>query len=115
MRMDPIGREETLVGTVTHRSEISLESRFGIGSDSIRARLIGNIFGGLTIVQITVLVDEIAVDPDALDLMSYTFWCDPELVPEELSEKDVASATITPRDIASAGVRWVASEVKLLV
>ena len=41
MRMDPIGREETLIGTVTHRSEVSLESRFGIARDSIGARLVG--------------------------------------------------------------------------
>ena len=40
MRMDPIGREETLVGTVTHGSEVSLESRFGIESDTIGARII---------------------------------------------------------------------------
>lgn len=63
MRMDPIGREETLVGTVTHGSEVSLESRFGIESDTIGARIIGNLLGGLTAVQITILVDELAVDP----------------------------------------------------
>ena len=69
----------------------------------------------LDTVQITILVDEIAVDADALDLMSYTFWCSPELVLESLSEADIVSATIMPRDIAGVGVRWVASMVKWLV
>ena len=114
MRMDPIGREETLIGTVTHRSQVSLESRFGIARDSIGARLVGGVLGGLDTVQITILVDEIAVDADALDLMSYTVWCRPELVPEALSEADIVSATIMPRDIAGVGVRWVASMVKWL-
>ena len=115
MRMDPIGREETLVGTVTHRSEVFLESRFGLESDSIGARLIGGILGGLTAVQITILVDEIAVDPDALDLMSYTFWCNPALVPEDLSEKDVICVTIVPSDMHGVGVKWVASSVELML
>ena len=114
MRMDPIGREETLIGTVTHRSEVSLESRFGIARDSIGARLVGAILGGMDTVQITILVDELAVDADALDLMSYTVWCRPELVPETLSEADIVSATFMPRDIAGVGVRWVASMMKWL-
>ena len=65
--------------------------------------------------QITMLVDEIAVDPDALDLMGYTFWCSPAHVPEDLLEKDVVSATIVPSDIAGVGVKWVASKVELML
>lgn len=115
VRIDPLGGEETHIGLVTHLSEVSLESRFIIASESIGARLIAGMLGGLTAVQITILVDEIASDPDALDLMSYTFWSNPKLVPKGLSESDVISVTFAPADLAAAGRRWVASGVELLI
>ena len=81
----------------------------------IGARLIAARLGGLTAAQITILVDEIAIDQDALDLMSYTFWCNPSLVPDDLSVRDVISVTLAPAELAAAGLRWVASAVDLLL
>lgn len=40
MRVDPMGGEETHIGTATHLGNVSLERRFGIASDSIGAQLI---------------------------------------------------------------------------
>ena len=114
MRVDPIGGEETHIGTVSHIGEVSLESRYSVESDSIGARLISSTLGGLTVMQITILVDEFASDPDALDFMSYTFWCDPGLVPEILSTGDVVSATFAPAQMAGVGLRWVASSLEKL-
>ena len=114
MRVDAIGGEETHIGTVSHIGEVSLESRYGIESDSIGARLISSTLGGLTVAQITILVDEFASDPDALDFMSYTFWCDPGLVPERLSTGDIVSATFSPGQMAGVGLKWVASSLEKL-
>ena len=111
MRVDPIGGEETHIGTVSHIGEVSLESKHGVESDSIGARLVSSTLGGLTAMQITILVDEFASDPDALDFMSYTFWCDSKLVPERLSVRDIVSVTFAPAQMAGVGLKWVASSV----
>lgn len=67
MRVDPMGGEEAHIGTVTHLGRVSLERRFGIASDSMGARMIYDFLGSSDISQITILVDELAVDPDAED------------------------------------------------
>ena len=67
------------------RSEVSLESRDSVSrATPLGHALSGNLLGGLTAVQITILVDELAVDPDAarrhgVDLMSYTREQEPEV------------------------------------
>ena len=115
MRVDPMGGEETHIGTVTHLGKVSLEKRFGIASDSIGARMIYDFLNSSDIAQVTILVDELAVDPDAEDLMSYTFWCSAERLPKSLAESDLISATMSPVDFMGVGITWVASAVEWLL
>ena len=115
MRVDPMGREETHIGTVTHLGKVSLGKRFGIASDSIGARIVYDFLSSSDIAQVTILVDELAVDPDAEDLMSYTFWCSAESLPESLAVNDVISATMSPVDFMGVGLTWVARAVEWLL
>lgn len=115
MRVDPMGGSEAHIGTVTHLGRVSLEKRFGIASDSIGTRMIYDFLGSSDIAQITILVDELAVDPDAEDLMSYTFWCGAERLPESLAENDLIIATMSPVDLMGVGMTWVASTVEWLL
>ncbi len=117
MRIDPYseGTKETVIGVVTHKSEISLENRYGIDPNSIGARIIRRRLGGLTVTQITVHVDEIADDPDAEDLLSYTFWCNAKLLRNPLSEGIIVVATLTPEEIIGIGVRWLANSIEILI
>ena len=115
MRIDPMGGAETHIGVITHASEVDIGERFSLSPDSIAARAIAGIFAGLNVAQITLLVDEFATDPDAEDLLSYTFWINPKLLPAALSAGDVVGVAIRPRDIMGVGMRWVASSLELLV
>ena len=115
MRVDPMGGEETHIGAVTHMGMVSLEKRFGIASDSIGARMIYDVLNSSDIAQVTVLVDELAVDPDAEDLMSYTFWCSAGRLPESLAENDLISVTMSPVDFMVVGTTWVANAVEWLL
>ena len=108
------GKSETHTGVVTHTSEISLESKFGIAPDSVGARAISRKLGGLRVTQITIQVDEIAADAE--DYLSYTFWCKPGLVPKTLARHSVISATIAPTDIMGIpDTRWVAGSLEVLL
>ncbi|MDE2686434.1 MAG: hypothetical protein OXI16_02895 [Chloroflexota bacterium] len=115
MRVDPMGGEETHIGTVTHIGIISLEKRFGMASDSLGARMIYDVLNSSEITQVTILVDELAVDPDADDLMSYTFWCSVDNLPESLGANDLISATMSPVDFMGVGMTWIASAVEWLL
>ena len=115
MRVDPMGGEEAHIGTVTHLGRISLEKRFGIVSDSMGARMIYDVLGSSDIAQVTILVDEFALDPDAEDLLSYTFWCSVGSLPESLAENDLIAATMSPVDFMGVGMTWVASAVEWLL
>lgn len=112
MRIEPIGGAETHIGVITHASEVDVVERFSISPDSIGARAVMDVLACLNVAQITLLVDEFATDPDAEDLLSYTFWCNPELLPGAAGVGDVVSVSMRPREIMGVGVRWVAGAVE---
>lgn len=113
MAMGPYtgGKRETLLGIVTHASIVSIEDRFDISSGSLAARQVSKALGGLSVWQITIHVDEIASDPDAEDILSYTFWCNPEHLPNSLSAGNIVEATIKPTKLMGICTKWVASAI----
>lgn len=114
MPMEPMGKANP-IGRVTHvLRKVSLKKRHGVKPNTIGAETISKILGGLTVTQITILVDEIDIDPAAEDLLSYTFWCKPPLVPKSLSTNDVVEVAIKPIEIWSIGRRWVATSLDVL-
>ena len=116
MRILPMGMggAETHIGVITHVSEVDIVERHSISPDSVAARAVADILGCLKVAQITLLVDEFATDPAAEDLLSYTFWCNPSLLPAAPSVGNVVSVSIQTRDMMGVGMRWVAISVELL-
>lgn len=115
IRIDPIGNGETHIGAVTHVSAVLLENRFSVVPNSLGAQQLNKILGGLEVTQVTIQVDEIATDPDAEDLMSYTFWCNSNLVPPLLAVGNVVSTDIKPTELVGIGLRWVAGSLKIML
>ena len=114
MRMDPLGnRAESLDGVVHDVVQLRLGEKFGIEPGTVGAQIVGSLFPGMNAVQITVLVDEIAVDPDAVDFLSYTVWCESTKVTESLSKGHTVSLTATPIDILGIERRWFSREVEV--
>ena len=105
------GSRDRVIGDVADVHTFYLPERLGLGEDSVLARNLGRTFPGLQATQITILVDDILNDPDAVDVMSYTVWCPTELVPQDLSRRQSISVTITSLEILSLGHKWVVEDI----
>ena len=115
MKIEPVGSEATeIVGIVRERSTPDLEKRYRLPSNSVGFQHLSKIIGDADPLQLTVTVDELATDPSAIDLMSYSF-----LIPRQLAGKDVGrnvviSAVLVPVE-ALSGIRiWLARELQRL-
>lgn len=114
MRIEPMGRPEKHIGVVAQVGAVSLTGRHGVASDSLGARQAAEILGGLTVTQLTIHVDEIAIDPDAEDILSYTIWLNSQGLPKSLAEGAIVSVAIRPITIFGIGDRWVADELDVI-
>ncbi len=112
MRIDPIGnKRDSLDGVVHDIVQLRLDEKFGINSCTLGGQEISKLFPNLKATQITVLVDEIATDPDAVDFLSYTVWCKPTKTTESLSKGHIVSLTVTPKEIWGIGRKWLGNHV----
>ena len=115
MRIDPIGTEpETLTGRVVEVHRMDLTRRLGIERRSLGANLVENRFPDLKAIQITVLVDDLDIDPDAEDLLSYTFWCKVSPLSESVKKDDIAHTVVTPVKILGIETLWLAESVEIV-
>ena len=64
----------TILGVVDSVTTFSALERLGIGSGILAAEQIVRKFSGEKVTQVTVRVDDLDVDPQALDYKGYTFW-----------------------------------------
>ena len=105
---------EVLVGRVTNTHHVPLDRRSALKEGSFGLRMIAEHFPRLDAVQLTVLVDDIDIDPDAEDLFSYTFLCPVSEAAESVEENDIVKVEIRPLDLPGLGRRWVATSLELL-
>ncbi len=116
MRIDPIGdRSDHLCGVVHDIVQLPLDEKFGIELDTLGGQTLSKRFPDLKVAQLTILVDEIATDPDAIDFLSYTIWCNPTAAVETLSKRHIVSLTVTPTEIWGIGRRWLGSNIERLL
>ena len=100
MRIDPLGaKPEIMVGRVVAVRKVELADRLGLQAGSVIAKGVDKHFPGLRAVQITLLVDEIDIDPDAEDLLSYSFWCRMSSVAESVAPHDIIRVELEPVDL----------------
>lgn len=115
MRMEPLGSmSEVLVGRVTNTHHVPLDRKSGLKEGSFGLRMIAEHFPRLDAVQLTILVDDIDIDPDAEDLFSYTFLCHISEAAELVEENSIVKADIRPLYLPGLGRRWVATSLELL-
>lgn len=114
MRIEPMGRADEHIGIVAQVGAVSITDRRGVAPDSPIARQAAKILGGLTVTQLTIHVDEIAVDPDAEDILSYTIWLNPQGLPRSLAEGAIVSVAIRPIDIFGIGYKWIADKLDVI-
>ena len=107
------GLKESILGVVSDIHQLSLDKRFGIEPSTLGAKLIEEKLGSMNVTQLTVLVDEIDVDPDAIDRMSYTVWCS-GVAAELVGNGSVVSAAVEAANIFGIGRRWVANSLAVL-
>ena len=78
VRMDPLGSiAAEITGVVHARVTPNLERRLGAPAGTIGYELLRKQVGTGDLVQLTVVVDELGQDPDAIDFQSYTVICRP--------------------------------------
>ena len=115
MKIEPLGREATeIVEIVRERSTRDLQKRYRLPSDSIGFQHLSKTIGDVDPMQFTVIVDELATVPAAIDLMSYSF-----LIPRQMAGKDVGrnvviSAVLVPVEALSGIRKWLARELQRL-
>ena len=115
MKIEPLGSQVAeVVGIVRERSTPDLEKRYRLPHNSIGFQYLAKTIGDAGPVQLTVTVDELATDPAAIDLMSYSF-----LIPRQLAGKDIVksvviNAVLVPVETLG-GIRiWLARELQRL-
>ncbi len=113
VQMDPYGeRRESVFGDVSEVVEIDLRTRFDIGDGSVLARTLSSMFPDLRVTQVTILVDDILNDPDAVDVMSYTAWCPQGSAPSDLARRQTVDAVIVPVGLLGIGRRWIVESIE---
>ena len=113
--MEPLGSStETLVGRVQSALNVPLDKKSGLPAGSIGLGLIAEHFLSLDVVQFTILVDYIDIDPDAEDLFSYTFLCPVSDAANSVEVGDIVRVEIRPIDLPGLGPCWSATALELL-
>ena len=93
---------------------MDIAKRFGLGPRSLGAQLVGRSFPGLEAVQITIIVDDIDIDPAAVDLLSYTFWCELSNVAKTVVPQDVVKVDLEPARILGGDRYWIAESIEIM-
>ena len=115
INIQPLGSgRESLTGRVTASHTVDIAKRFGLGPRSLGAQLVGRSFPGLEAVQITIIVDDIDIDPAAVDLLSYTFWCELSNVAKTVVPQDVVKVDLEPARILGGDRYWIAESIEIM-
>lgn len=115
LRIEPFGsKRETLIGRVTAVHTVDLGQRLGIKLGSVGAQLVGGRFPGLEAVQITILVDDVDIDPAAVDLLSYTLWGQVSDLALSLKTQDIVWVEMEPAKILGGDSRWIVESLEIL-
>ena len=113
--IQPLGDiRESVLGQIADIVEIDLLARFGIDDSAILARILSGRFPDLQVTQVTILVDDILNDPNALDVMSYTAWCPAGTTPGDIVRQQTVEAILVPVELIGIGRRWVVESIERL-
>ena len=115
MRIEPLGaRSVEVVGVVQDRVEPDLAKRYNLPRNSPGYSQLAKQVGDANPVQLTVLVDELAADPAAIDFLSYTFLCSKRRMNKRLGRGAIIQVSLQPVVIIGVGKFWKAATVERL-
>ena len=113
MRICPFeGPTEVLVGVITELVKVDLQKRFQIEDGTVGYELTTQRLGDRELLQLTMQVDDIAGDPDALDLFSYTFLCPRENVPPSVERGAIIETSLEPVGLFGGDRVWKSKRVE---
>ena len=113
MRIEPLGTV-AVEGIVRERSQPNLAKRHGLERNSIGFGLLTQAIGDADPLQLTVQVDELTDDPDAIDYLSYTFFVPKSRADQDIARGDVMRALLTPVEMLGSIKLWLAKEIERL-
>ena len=116
MSIEPIGSTNAeIIGIVREISRPNLARRYGLDRDSIGFDLLAKIIGDADPIQLTVQVDELPNDPDAIDYSGYTFLSPRNPDIRGITKGAVISASLTPQKTLNGIKFWLAPEIEIVI
>ena len=116
MSIEPIGSTNAeFIGIVRELSRPDLARRHGLERNSIGFNQLADIIGDADPVQITVQVDELPNDPDAIDYSGYTFLSPRNPDIRGLTRGAVISASLTPQETLNGIKFWLAPKIEIII
>ena len=115
-RIEPeAGEVITILGIVDQVSHVSAFEKLGVNPGTLDAEQIVKKFSGENVTQITVRVDDLDKDAEALDYKSYTLWISGDF-PEVPQRGEVIIVSIyTDALLRANGIGWIADEFDFLM
>lgn len=115
IRIEPLGSVGVeIVGVVQTRSQPDLAKRYGVARGSIGFGEFAKSVGDSDPVQLTMLVDELADDPAAIDYSSYTFLCPRKMIDNAVRKGAVIGVRLQQAEVLGGGEVWLALAVEVL-
>ena len=115
LRIEPLGSQPVeVVGVVQDREQPDLAKRYNLPRNSLGYSQLVKQIGDADPTQLTVLVDELAADPAAIDFFSYTFLCPKRKMDKRFRRDAIIQVRLQPVDIIGIGKIWKATTVECL-
>lgn len=116
MRIEPIGEKAIeIVGVVRELASPDLAKRYNLSRGNIGFNQLSKLLGDADPIQVTLFIDEFAVDSAAVDYMSYTFLAPRARNARKFHKGNVLQASLMPIEILGAGRLWKANALERLI
>ena len=113
--MPEAGEAITIIGVVDQINHLSAFQKLGVSPGTLGAEQIVKKFGSENVIQITVRVDDLDKDVEALDYKSYTLWMGGDF-PEVPQRGEVSIVSIYADPLLMAnGIGWIADQFDVLM
>jgi hypothetical protein len=115
MRIEPFGSNAVeVIGIVRERAQPDLAKRFRLERNSLGYSQLVQKIGEADPIQYTVIVDELAADPAAVDFFSYTFLSPNNKFSREFRKGAAIQVKLRPVDVIGVGRFWKATDMERL-
>ena len=115
IRIEPLGSQPVeAIGVVQDRLTPNLARRLGLEQGTVGYALLEKRTGNTDLEQITVLVDELASDPAAIDFSSYTFLCAHRKLTSRINKGAIISVSLEKVELLDITPFWHAINIELI-